>query len=180
MSGGQRQRIGLARAFYGNPQIMILDEPNANLDDDGELALHRAIVAAGKTGVTAVIITQRKQALNVVDKILRLHSGKVDFFGTCEEFVGLIQKRRQLNEAAKAKVETKPVSPVVEVNQALKTIKRPGSPFPPSKAASSTGNKPSINLYAAQTARVLSTGTKSSSKARAKTRKKSRTKTGES
>ena len=180
LSGGQRQRIGLARAFYGNPQIMILDEPNANLDDDGELALHRAIVAAGKTGVTAVIITQRKQALNVVDKILRLHSGKIDFFGTREEFVGLIQKRRQLNEAAKAKVETKPVSPVVEANQALKTIKRPGSPFPPSKAPSSTGNKPSINPYAAQTARVLSTGTKSSSKTRAKTRKKTRTKTGES
>ncbi len=101
LSGGQRQRIGLARAFYGNPQIMVLDEPNANLDDDGEFALQRAMTATRARGVTVILITQRKQILNVVDKILRLHSGKVDFHGSRDEFVTLLQKHRQQAEAAR-------------------------------------------------------------------------------
>lgn len=101
LSGGQRQRIGLARAFYGNPQIMVLDEPNANLDDDGEFALQRAMTATRARGVTVILITQRKQILNVVDKILRLHTGKVDFHGSRDEFVALLQKHRKQAEAAK-------------------------------------------------------------------------------
>ena len=95
LSGGQRQRIGLARAFYGNPTIMILDEPNANLDDDGEAALHRALIAMRKADITTIIVTQRKQVLNLVDKILRMHSGSVDFFGGREEFVSLLQQRQK-------------------------------------------------------------------------------------
>ena len=95
LSGGQRQRIGLARAFYGDPKIMVLDEPNANLDDDGELALHRALVATRTAGVTVVIVTQRKQVLNLVDQILRLHSGSVDYLGTRDRFAALLKERRQ-------------------------------------------------------------------------------------
>ena len=103
LSGGQRQRIGLARAFYGNPKIMILDEPNANLDDDGELALHRALVATRTAGVTVVIVTQRKQVLNLVDQILRLHSGMVDYMGTRDRFAALLRERRKdIAEAAAA------------------------------------------------------------------------------
>ncbi len=94
LSGGQRQRIGLARAFYGNPQIMILDEPNANLDEVGELALHRAMLSARESGITIIIITQRKPVLNGVDKILRMHQGNVDFFGTRQEFVKALQDRK--------------------------------------------------------------------------------------
>ncbi|MEL6503132.1 MAG: type I secretion system permease/ATPase [Pseudomonadota bacterium] len=94
LSGGQRQRVALARAFYGNPPIMVLDEPNANLDDDGEIALQKAITEARQAGVTMVIITQRKQVLNVVDRILRLHKGNVDFFGTRQAFVDALQSRR--------------------------------------------------------------------------------------
>lgn len=94
LSGGQRQRVALARAFYGNPPIMVLDEPNANLDDDGEIALQKAITEARQAGVTMVIITQRKQVLNVVDRILRLHKGNVDFFGTRQSFVDALQARR--------------------------------------------------------------------------------------
>ena len=104
LSGGQRQRIGLARAFYGDPKIMVLDEPNANLDDDGELALRKALAATRSAGVTVIIVTQRKQVLNVVDKILRLHSGSLDYLGTREEFAQILQQRRQsLAEAQKAK-----------------------------------------------------------------------------
>ncbi|MEP0944646.1 MAG: type I secretion system permease/ATPase [Rhizobiaceae bacterium] len=103
LSGGQRQRIGLARAFYGDPKIMVLDEPNANLDDDGELALRRALAATRNAGVTVIIVTQRKQVLNVVDKILRLHSGSVDYLGSRDEFAEILQQRRKsLAEAQKA------------------------------------------------------------------------------
>jgi len=94
LSGGQRQRIGLARAFYGNPQIMVLDEPNANLDEDGEAALHRALLAAKEANVTIAVITQRTQALAAVDKVLRMHQGSKDFFGTRDEFVQALQKLR--------------------------------------------------------------------------------------
>ncbi|MGI9355164.1 MAG: ATP-binding cassette domain-containing protein, partial [Rhizobiaceae bacterium] len=94
LSGGQKQRIGLARAFYGNPQIMVLDEPNANLDEDGEAALHRALLVAKQADVTIAIITQRTQALAVVDKVLRMHAGSKDFFGTRDEFVQALQKMR--------------------------------------------------------------------------------------
>ncbi len=104
LSGGQKQRIGLARAFYGNPQIMVLDEPNANLDEDGEAALHRALLVAKQSNVTIAIITQRSQALSVVDKVLRMHSGSKDFFGTRDEFVQALQSLR----AAKAKSQGAP------------------------------------------------------------------------
>ena len=118
LSGGQRQRVGLARAFYGNPKIMILDEPNANLDDDGEEALQKAILAARQSGVTLVVITQRKQVLNAVDKILRLHQGNVDFFGTRQEFVQTLQAHRlkmQGRLAANANpTKTHPPEPVTE------------------------------------------------------------------
>ncbi|MEO0547828.1 MAG: ATP-binding cassette domain-containing protein [Pseudomonadota bacterium] len=95
LSGGQKQRIALARAFYGNPRVMVLDEPNANLDEEGEIALHRALLSARDAGVTTVIITQRKQVLRAVDKVLRLHSGAVDFFGSREDFITALQKARE-------------------------------------------------------------------------------------
>lgn len=96
LSGGQRQRIGLARALYDNPQILVLDEPNANLDEDGEAALHRALLTAKAANTTIMIITQRIQALAVVDKVLRLHQGSNDFFGTRDEFAQALQRVRAI------------------------------------------------------------------------------------
>ncbi len=95
LSGGQRQRIALARAFYGNPKLLILDEPNANLDEEGDIALERALKSAKEQGTTVILVTQRPQALKTVDKILRLHSGSVDFFGTRDEFVAKINEMKQ-------------------------------------------------------------------------------------
>ena len=77
ISGGERQRIGLARALYGMPRILVLDEPNSSLDRSGELALMRALADAQKRGVTVFIITQRERVLAAVDKIIRMQNGKI-------------------------------------------------------------------------------------------------------
>jgi ATP-binding cassette subfamily C protein/ATP-binding cassette subfamily C protein EexD len=81
LSGGTRQRVGLARALYGNPRLIILDEPNANLDDEGDRALHRAILEMKKDGRTVVVVTHKPQMLSVVDKILVMSFGLTLAFG---------------------------------------------------------------------------------------------------
>lgn len=81
LSGGQKQRIALARAFFGNPKFVVLDEPNSNLDTQGEAALAKALLHAKKQGITTVTITQRPSLLQAVDKILVLKDGSVAMFG---------------------------------------------------------------------------------------------------
>ena len=85
LSGGQRQRIGLARAVFNNPAFIVLDEPNANLDDAGEHALIQAINTVRTQGKTVVIISHRPTLLGVVSKILLLNDGAVQQFGTREK-----------------------------------------------------------------------------------------------
>ncbi len=82
LSGGQRQRIGLARALYGSPSIVVLDEPNANLDAAGEEALLAAIQNLKALKTTVVVITHKVNVLAVVDKILIMAEGAVQAFGT--------------------------------------------------------------------------------------------------
>jgi len=91
LSGGQRQRIGLARAFYGNPKLVVLDEPNANLDEAGELALAEALREAKKKGIAVIVISHRPSILTEVDKILVLQDGAVASFGAKEEVQGRIK-----------------------------------------------------------------------------------------
>lgn len=90
LSGGQRQRIGLARAFYGNPRLMVLDEPNSNLDANGERALARALLRAKEKQITVVTITQRAALLRSVDKIMILHKGSVQALGSRDEIIPLL------------------------------------------------------------------------------------------
>jgi ABC-type protease/lipase transport system fused ATPase/permease subunit len=85
LSGGQRQRIGLARAVYGGPCLVILDEPNSNLDDEGESALVHAISELKRAGTTVVIISHRPSILGVTDQILVLAEGAVRMFGNRAE-----------------------------------------------------------------------------------------------
>lgn len=82
LSGGQKQRIGLARALYGRPALIALDEPNSNLDEAGESALLAAIQALKEAGSTVVLVTHRSNVLAVVDKMLLLKEGKQHLYGT--------------------------------------------------------------------------------------------------
>ena len=95
LSGGQRQRIGLARAVYGKPFLVILDEPNANLDPEGEAAVHTAISSLRQSGSIVITIAHRPSALAGVNKILAVKSGTQVAFGDREEVLmklGLIRK----------------------------------------------------------------------------------------
>ena len=85
LSGGQRQRIGLARAVYGRPKLVVLDEPNSNLDMAGETALLQAIATLRELGTTVVIIAHRPRVLRTVDKILVLRNGGVEMMGPRDE-----------------------------------------------------------------------------------------------
>jgi PrtD family type I secretion system ABC transporter len=81
LSAGQRQRVGLARAFYGEPCLLTLDEPDANLDEAGQQALISALHLAKQRKITTLLITHRNALLNHVDKILILRDGKIEMFG---------------------------------------------------------------------------------------------------
>jgi ATP-binding cassette subfamily C protein/ATP-binding cassette subfamily C protein EexD len=90
LSGGQGQRLALARALYGSPRIVLLDEPNANLDADGEAALTRAIAHMKTAGQTVIVITHRPQLLRHVDRVLVLGNGTTKMFGERDEVLAAI------------------------------------------------------------------------------------------
>lgn len=96
LSPGQRQRIALARALYGDPRLVILDEPNANLDGEGEIALAQAMSGLRSEGVTTVVITHRPSLIAHVDKILMLKDGRVQKFGPASEVMKAMQQQAQV------------------------------------------------------------------------------------
>ena len=93
LSGGQKQRIALARAFFGNPRFLVLDEPNSNLDTSGDQALANAIRHAGEAGITVVVITQKPSLLSVVDKIMLLADGNIVLFGERQQVLQKLSER---------------------------------------------------------------------------------------
>jgi ATP-binding cassette subfamily C protein len=94
LSGGQKQRIALARAFFGNPRFLVLDEPNSNLDAAGDRALANAIRHAKQSGITVVVITQKPSLLTVVDKIMLLADGGIALFGHRQPVLEELAKRQ--------------------------------------------------------------------------------------
>ena len=108
LSGGQRQRIGLARAIYDNPVFVVLDEPNSNLDEQGELALLKTVEELKQSGTTVVIITHRPNILKVTNKILIMNSGKIERYASTEEILGAVAKQNQAAQAPQRPAQIAP------------------------------------------------------------------------
>ncbi|MGE5547011.1 MAG: type I secretion system permease/ATPase [Solirubrobacterales bacterium] len=90
LSGGQRQRLAIARAFYGSPRLIVLDEPNSNLDAEGENAVIRALLRARERGVSVIVIAHRARVLMTVDRLLLLREGKVEMLGARDEVMARV------------------------------------------------------------------------------------------
>ncbi|PDT00246.1 type I secretion system permease/ATPase [Rhizobium chutanense] len=90
LSAGQRQRIGLARALYGDPFLVVMDEPNANLDAEGEAAVVRTIVSVRERGGIAIVVAHRPSAISVVDKVLMMEGGRQRAFGPKDEVLSKV------------------------------------------------------------------------------------------
>lgn len=102
LSGGQRQRLGLARAIYGDPKLIVLDEPNASLDEAGEKALLALLMNLKQQGATVVAITHRNSLLAAADKLLVLKEGQTALFGPRDEVLAALKKA---NDQVKAQAE---------------------------------------------------------------------------
>ena len=95
LSGGQKQRVALARALYGGPRLIVLDEPNSNLDTVGEAALASAIVQMKAQGCTVVLVTHRSAALAQADKLMVLNEGHLQAYGPSQEVLRALSGQRE-------------------------------------------------------------------------------------
>ncbi len=117
LSAGQRQHIGLARALFANPRLIVLDEPNANLDSFGEQALVQSLAAAKAKGSTLVVITHRPSILKAADKMLVLRDGKVDQYGPRDEIMAMMTKPTTLAAPNERLLEKKKIAAVAQPKQ---------------------------------------------------------------
>ena len=110
LSGGQKQRLGLARAMYGDPSIIVLDEPNSNLDDVGEAALVAAIQDLRQRGKTIVLITHRTTIIGITTKLLYLRDGTSQMFGPTADVLKAIQQGNQQLAQQQADAEARRIA----------------------------------------------------------------------
>jgi ABC-type protease/lipase transport system fused ATPase/permease subunit len=102
LSGGVRQRIALARAVYGNPSLVLLDEPSSNLDADGDAALLTCIAEMKRRGTTVVMVTHRPNTLTVVDTLLVLKDGLIEAMGPRQEVMARLVRSVTLPAAVQS------------------------------------------------------------------------------
>ena len=107
LSGGQRQRIGLARALYGNPKVVVLDEPNSNLDEEGEACLLQAVNNLKQLHATVVLVTHKPNILSIVDNIMLVQDGQIALCGPRQEVLAKLAslQQQQQEQAAKARLQ---------------------------------------------------------------------------
>jgi ATP-binding cassette subfamily C exporter for protease/lipase len=90
ISRGQRQRIALARALFGDPSLIVLDEPNTGLDGEGEIALFNVLRHLKEQGRTVILVSHQTNLLRMADHVLFIHDGSLSMFGTCDEVLGAL------------------------------------------------------------------------------------------
>ena len=103
LSGGERQRVALARALYDIPKFVVLDEPNASLDEAGDAALLNAVKLLRAKGTTVIVITHRLNILGAIEHMLVLVDGQVQRFGTCQEVMEALQSPPAAQQPSKSK-----------------------------------------------------------------------------
>ena len=99
LSAGQRQRVGLARALFREPQVIVLDEPNANLDRVGENALQQALKTLHQRGATVIMVVHHAKMLENTNKLLLLEEGRISAFGPRDEVLARLSKNEQEERA---------------------------------------------------------------------------------
>ncbi|HFF3752483.1 TPA: type I secretion system permease/ATPase [Klebsiella pneumoniae] len=126
LSGGQRQRVGLARALYGEPCLVVLDEPNANLDEAGDAMLAQAIGRMKAAGITLVLITHKPNILQQADKLLILHAGAQADFGPLAEVMQRMQRGAQPRPQSPQPPPQQRVMPIPTYGAAMNFAQRKG------------------------------------------------------
>lgn len=130
LSGGQRQRIALARALYGDPSVVVLDEPNSNLDDVGEAALVSALGQLKANGKTVVVITHRTNVLSIIDLLLVLRDGAIQGYGPPAEVIAalnLAMQQAKQSQATENPQETGPAKAPAKRSATVSTLPLPAA-----------------------------------------------------
>jgi ATP-binding cassette subfamily C protein EexD len=131
LSGGQRQRIGLARALYGKPRLIVLDEPNSNLDDVGEKALGVALQKIKESGATVFIVSHRPNILSRLDRVLVMSAGTISLYGERDKVIAQLAQQQQGGAQPRVAKGAPAAGPAA-----------PGAPASPTSPAAPTGGNP--------------------------------------